>query len=454
MKVITNGINESYLIELLENAPDDIEMVKAAVAYASDDELLKFCLARKIPLMFYGRMDHSMPVSLPILKKFLTAGPSYQCKLVYKHYHPKVIWLVNYGAYIGSANLSRSAWTSNVECGIWFTEGDLKMHGIDVELVDLFEKVEKESEVLTEELFNRLKVFADANKADQERESLLSRNFDVHIRPQLSKDFKGLARIVSKHNSENRKRKFLEEWNSTLQTLRKLSDIIVQDANRPAWIKNSVPKGVQVDQFLHAYYYQNVKINNQSYYEEHYQKNRGRTDQALKEAFTWWHSLAKAPGDEDKFIYERAPFLLKSLSRDEVTQLSEDQFIQVCQKIHAFLTASRQTTNNELGFPKDTKLELLDRAEQVAKWIWNSRSGNGSSPLQVFNHILYGGSTDDVPHRVWDAAFEDDWHLQRFGLSCIGELVGWAMPDKYPPRNGRTSKALRALGFDVKVYSE
>lgn len=33
MQIVTNGINGVYLRGLLENAPDDIELVKAAVAY-------------------------------------------------------------------------------------------------------------------------------------------------------------------------------------------------------------------------------------------------------------------------------------------------------------------------------------------------------------------------------------------------------------------------------------
>jgi hypothetical protein len=30
-------------------------------------------------------------------------------------------------------------------------------------------------------------------------------------------------------------------------------------------------------------------------------------------------------------------------------------------------------------------------------------------------------------------------------------VVGWARPEDTPPRNGRTNKALRALGYPVRV---
>ena len=49
--------------------------------------------------------------------------------------------------------------------------------------------------------------------------------------------------------------------------------------------------------------------------------------------------------------------------------------------------------------------------------------------------------------------FDPNEKLLHIGLSTIGELVGWAMTDRYPPRNGRTSKALYALGYDVTIHN-
>jgi hypothetical protein len=38
------------------------------------------------------------------------------------------------------------------------------------------------------------------------------------------------------------------------------------------------------------------------------------------------------------------------------------------------------------------------------------------------------------------------------GISALGELVGWALPNQFPPRNRRTSNAIRALGYDVTIH--
>lgn len=455
MHLITNSIDGTYLREILENAPPELELVKAAVAYASSEELLDFCINRKVPCYFWGRMDETLPISIPLLKKFLVAGPNYHCKLIFRHYHPKIIWFVNYGAYIGSANLTQKAWYNNIECGVWFTHQDLCDQGMDVQLTNIFDVIDGKSESLTDELLERLKKFSESTRALDQNASKFRDEFDREIKPFLSKDFRGLAQIPKRNATDTKRREFLHEWNETLQLLRKVSELVSDAANRPTWINASVPKGVQVDQFLHAFYYQKVKVGGRSHFEEFYNTNKSNPQQALDGVLAWWKSLATAPQNEDEMIYQRAPFLREYLGPDKLISLSQEDFINVCVRIHAFVTAARQTSNEELDLPGDTKLELLPRAECVARWLWLRRSKNGSGAREVINHVLYGGPADEIPVRLWNVIDrEGDWHLRRFGLSCMGELVGWAMPDKYPPRNGRTSKALRALGFNVKVYSE
>jgi hypothetical protein len=53
--------------------------------------------------------------------------------------------------------------------------------------------------------------------------------------------------------------------------------------------------------------------------------------------------------------------------------------------------------------------------------------------------------------RLWNAIRSDDWAIPHIGLSSLGEIVGWARPDEFPPRNMRTSKGLRALGYNVRI---
>ena len=92
------------------------ESVWAAVAYATDAKdsgsLIRWCFDNGIPLKFWGRLDEEVPVRIEILNLFLNRqSPEFVCKLV-KHHHAKVIWWRGFGVYIGSANLTYSAWNS------------------------------------------------------------------------------------------------------------------------------------------------------------------------------------------------------------------------------------------------------------------------------------------------------------------------------------------------------
>jgi hypothetical protein len=75
------------------------------------------------------------------------------------------------------------------------------------------------------------------------------------------------------------------------------------------------------------------------------------------------------------------------------------------------------------------------------------------SVLDVLNYVLYGGSAYNLAGRLWEAIASSRYKIDHLGISAVGEIVGWALPDKFPPRNGSTSKALRSLGFDVQVQA-
>lgn len=461
MKLIANGINGQYLQNILSNAPDDLEWVKAAVAYVDNSsDLLSFCRGRKVNFSLIGRLDEKVAVACAVLKQFLDAPIGFECRLVTEFFHPKVIWFGNYGVYIGSANLTSRAWTKNIEAGVWIDHAELVRQGMLAEIDDFFIRVESHSQPLTSELYQSLSkiegVYGGVQSSLSKQENLRRKQFEDTVLRILPNVFQGLTMTQAKKAKDARKMIFFEEWNATLTLLRKIQNEISRDEYRPDWVKADVPKGVQVDQFLHAFYYMKVKTGNRSEHTEFFERNRDKPDHALKNAMAWWKGLDAAPADEAEFMYDWAPFLTKQLHRSVLQTVDESIFVEICRKLHSFRTAARQTTNKELGLSEGTVLSQAERIELVAKWIWASGAGNGSKANECLFHVLYGGSLEHLVERVWESAFDADgaWHLPRFGLSCLGELVGWALPNDYPPRNGRTSKALRALGFDVKVYSE
>ncbi|MER9526589.1 phospholipase D family protein [Mesorhizobium sp. M0292] len=444
-----NGINGGYLRNILLNASDQTERVDAAVAYASENDLLfDWCWDNKIPLRFWGRFDEQVPVSIPVLDRFLNRRSGrYVCKLVRK-FHPKVIWWRGYGAYIGSANLTQSAWWNNVEAGVFLTEAELLESGHDLELEDMFSAIDKHAAPLTQELFDLL---AARNKELTRRKLAQKEADDATLATGLVPHWDGLVRATAKSASDRRRQAFLDEWNSTLQTIRDIAAKISTNENRPSWVSPAVPLGAQADQFLHAYYYQKTFDGRRADFETHYQRNRNDPDAAVEAAIRWWRRLPSS-SSENKMLNKTAPALQRAFSERILPTLTEDQFVKVLGRIHAAREYARRAPNRFIGLKDGRPYDIPEKVDALAKHIYRAPERGGVSVIETLVFILYGGRPEDVPQRLWDALSDPKRKVGLLGVSALGEIVGWALPGRFPPRNGRTSKALRSLGYDVIVH--
>src|SRR5665213_935265 len=196
MKLVLGGVNGLYLREILDAAVKTTERVDAAVAYATDDRLLfDWCWDKEIPLRFWGRFDEAVPVSMPILRRFLSRNSGrYVCKLV-RCFHPKVIWWRGYGAYIGSANLTQAAWYNNVEAGLFLTDDELDASGQALELDTLFAKIDQAASPLTKELMDLL----DQRSAELQRRHTAQKAADTaFLATDLVRPWEGLVQVTSK----------------------------------------------------------------------------------------------------------------------------------------------------------------------------------------------------------------------------------------------------------------
>ena len=152
-------------------------------------------------------------------------------------------------------------------------------------------------------------------------------------------------------------------------------------------------------------------------------------------------------------LNESAPFLRDALAEDGLDSMTLDLFKEVCMNVHAIRDYARRVENKSVGLQSSgTKYSIPEKVDALSQRIWNDRSVSGRSVRDLFRHVLYGGAEDKLPERLWQAISDPAWKIDRLGVSALGELVGWALPDRFPPRNGRTSKALRSLGYDVTVH--
>lgn len=448
MRFIAGPLNKQLLHNLLIEMIEPCIRVKAAIAYANKDNLRLFeaCAQHSKPLEFFGRYDHTVPVDPAVMKWFLDrASPSLDCKLVPDILHAKVIWWVDAGVYIGSANLSDRAWNSNIEAGTFLSHDELVGNGMELELQRFFEEIEDRARPLTKEIYDEQRMLAEHRMEIETRDYKIEQKFDD--RRLLPKN-RGLVSVDVEGTAARRFQKFEQDWNDTLQIMRDVAHRVSAIGVKPAWIDNSVAPGVQADQFLHAYYYKQVKDGNRHPYEEFYAKNASNAEQALRDALHWWHDADFDHEFEERTIYEWSPLLRKLLARGKITTLNKEEFIDVISRVHAIRDHAVKQGNVELGLPNQPQ-SGDDKVQKFGEWLWGQRSKSGKSVLDLFDYVVWGSGS--VAARLWNAIRDDQWAIPHIGLSSLGEVVGWARPDEFPPRNMRTSKGLRALGYNVRI---
>lgn len=138
MKILSSLLeSEKDLESFVLNIPDK-SMLKIAMAYGFLDDTVKRFLShlenKKVNLFFYGRVDETEAIGYDLFKNILNYPYLKECKAFYSaddskiNLHAKVLFIESYGAYIGSANLTKRGWQQNVECGVWLQKKDLFKH--------------------------------------------------------------------------------------------------------------------------------------------------------------------------------------------------------------------------------------------------------------------------------------------------------------------------------------
>ena len=454
MEFVGNPLTGSMLVNVSNTALDDCTEVRVAIPYVEHgvNEILLFdsCKRSGKKLSFYGRNDASTPISTKVLKWFLDSrSPNLSCRLVAHWLHAKVIWWVDSGVYIGSANLTDRAWFKNYEAGLFLTHAEIEQTGLAPELEAFFNALDDKSRDLSDE---DLKFHLELEK---KREKLMAqlRQLEAEAEsnhPELKNKNSAISVDVRK-TEERHNAKFRSEWNETLQKIRTIARRVALPENRPHWINADVPDGVQADQFLHAYYYKyvNPRTEKNAYLRE-YEKHKRDPEAALAFALSWWKKADYDYEHEKATIEGNSKRLRELVAKGRILTLSQNEWIEALSSVYAFGDHAIKNNNSDLGLGVDpgSQVKIL----RMAELLYAQRTiSNKMSAKEVLDYVIWGPG--DVADRIWKADSTDkDFKVRHLGKNFYGEIVGWGRPDDFPPRNSRSSKALRCLGLDVKVY--
>lgn len=116
-------------------------------------------------------------------------------------------------------------------------------------------------------------------------------------------------------------------------------------------------------------------------------------------------------------------------SPEVIADLSYDDLFDALIGVHAFNDRLRHVTGGLGGLKAQFEENSLPRIKAT------------------LSHLLYGSGI--ALNRAYDCIHNEQWKLSGFAEGCVMELLGW-LDTSRPPINGRTVKALRFFGFDVR----
>lgn len=454
MRLIANGVNNEHLTKVLEQVDrKQLEAIDAAVAYATNiDELARLAQQTNVPFSLYTVLNEDFP-NPGVMQKFLGAAVHWQLFVTRDYFHAKVLWLRGVGAYIGSANLTDKAWWQNIECGLWLDEEELEQQGLYDQLQHFFSHLGASGRfaaATTEHLESVRQLARGSGKVSAATKELQA------LADKLLLGVPGSEPPLRTPQSgdEAAMRNFIKEWEDTLTILRKMSKR-AETAQWPAWVDKSMPPSIVQDQATEYWWNSHVRrlhdVPSETSMARFHELHRKAPDAVVEQVFAEW-SHAEASPDWVHFVNQGPKIAQALLAKEAIATLDEEKLTRLILNTHAARDHARQARKSDLG-DLGAKSSLEERCRLLAAFWSKQKPAPNRGVREVLHYVIWGDAIEpNIAARLWRATHDHEWKISRLGLSILGELIGYARPSQYPPRNSRVSRTLKALGFaGIKV---
>lgn len=290
MKLVANRLNRVWPSALVSVADDDsLTGIDLAVAYASTmPDILDLATRRPVPMRLFALLDADGFPDLKLANDILTAAHTrWKLYFLRDYYHPKVMWFRGVGCYIGSANLSESAWKQNIECGLWLSEAELTTNGLAKPLDHLFDDLSTEYPARRSDLAALKRLETERAKLSEAR-----RAFNAEADRILAHIPKGRAMTFEptrEQRPSEQKEKFRREWGRCVHILQTLGERTAK-VTWPEWVEKDVAPAIVFDQATEYWYTLSVRDERtrDSSVEALHERNRANPDGAADSLLALW----------------------------------------------------------------------------------------------------------------------------------------------------------------------
>lgn len=415
--------NRNFHKDFIQNAVNalitEANNINIAVAFLTDTSVIENLSKQGCKVRIVVRLG--FPTSPNALESLLKISNIQARFFSDRSFHPKLYIFGTSGALVGSANLTRSAMTTNQEIMVHIDAEE----NIFPELIDLFSEYWEEAKVLTQQtvedykkIYNSFKsLSSDVSKLETEVHNKIGKVVGTNIR-----------RDKTKQSKENI---FIEDYRKTYQESVSAFNAIRQiyeKVGKRKKTESEIPLRLEIDSFVSF-----VR-------DRHAQKERWKStpitsgepqNSKIMELIEEWHQTPW-PYFEETIVRETYPRLTTVFASEKsISSANADEIFQALCTLHSFHDRLRFYP----GGLETLKQEFLGK--------------NDINQIKESLCYLVHGDTEII-ERMANLIFNPKYKLNVFGQSNVQELIGWKNKEELPVINGRTTKILRYFGFDVR----
>lgn len=415
--------NRNSRSDFIQNVVDSLitkaNNINIAVAFLTDISVLENLNKQGCKVRIVVRLG--FPTSPNALESLLKISNIEARFFSDRSFHPKLYIFGSSGALVGSANLTHSAMTTNQEIMVHIDAED----DIFTELVDLFSEYWKESKVLTlqtvkdyKTIYDKFKsLSSDAYKLEEEVHKKIGRVVGFNI-----------GRDKTNQSKENI---FIEDYRKTYQesvsafnTVRQ----VYEEVGERKVSEKEIPLRLEIDSFIS--FVRDRHTEKESWKNTPIVSGEPQNSK-ITELVKEWHKTSW-PYFEKTIVGETYPRLgIVFESEKSILEASPDKIFEALCTVHSF--------HNRLRFYPGG----LDTLKQ--EFLGKNHIDKIKESLM---YLVHGNA--EIIERMANLIFNSKYKLNVFGQSNVQELIGWKNKEELPVINGRTTKILRYLGFDVR----
>lgn len=393
--------------------------VLCAVAFFTDDKTVLEMVNKGCRVNIVVRLGY--PTSPFALKKLLSNDFVKIRYFTDHHFHPKLFIFGQRAALVGSANLTSSALMRNQEVCV-VVNGDEDNFP---ELTKIFYEYWSESKVLN------LEILSEYEAVFRQFKSKTEEDFSADLEKNIGSS--KMHNVTLSKNKKTEREIFVDDFERNFQDFRVAFNRVeeIYRATGIRMVDESFPLKIEIDSFLSFIWETEARGN----WETTNKMFGQEQENFIVERLQKW-SKSNAEWLRDYIVPLRYPKLSLLRSGKSIEAASELELFESISVCHALYDHMKRTHGHDL--------------QKMSETFW--KSNDPKHVKEVLTYLVHGDET--FIKRMYRCIYLEDYKVNHIGRSFIQEVLGWIGKEDIPICNGRTTKVMKFLGFDVQQISD